>query len=138
MSGIDAENGTGSQFFFNTEAGLYLPEGQRVSTLSDWGAILSQDPSFLRENYTDLPTLVLRSEKPTYNAHGSIIQDLAKQAKDSFPHMRLLWEYKYGKPKELKELNVKTEVNIPVINFADKEKTIDIESEDIDDNKENK
>ena len=34
---------------------------------------------------------------------------------------------------ELKELNVKTEVNIPIINFADKEKTIDIESEDIKD-----
>jgi hypothetical protein len=47
--------------------------------------------------------------------------------------MRLLWEYKYGKPKELKELNVKTEVNIPIIDFADKEKIIDIESEDIKD-----
>ena len=39
--------------------------------------------------------------------------------------------------KELKELNVKTQVNIPIIDFADKEKTIDIESEDIKDDKTN-
>ena len=43
--------------------------------------------------------------------------------------MRLL-KYKYGKPKESKELDVKTEVNIPVINL-EKEKTIDIESKDV-------
>ena len=82
MNGINADAGKGSQFFFNTEVGLYLPEGQRVASLDDWDAILSQDPSFLRGNYTDLPTLVLRSEQPTYDANASIIQDIAKQAKD--------------------------------------------------------
>jgi hypothetical protein len=52
--------------------------------------------------------------------------------------MRLLWEYKYGKPKERKEMDIKTEVNIPVINFLDKkEDTIDIEAE-IDEESESK
>ena len=82
MNGIDPKNGTGSQFFFNTEVGLYLPEGQRVASLNDWDAIWSQDPSFLRGNYTDLPALVLRSEQATYEANAPIIQNLAKQAKD--------------------------------------------------------
>jgi hypothetical protein len=48
MNGINANNATGSQYFFNTEAGLYLPKGQRVASLDDWDVIWSQDSSFLR------------------------------------------------------------------------------------------
>ena len=86
-----------------------------------------------------LGNYALGAMKKVFGSEEKAWLELAKQSKDSFPHMRLLWEYKYGKPKELKELNVKTEVNIPIINFADKEKTIDIESEDIkdEDNKSN-
>jgi len=80
-----------------------------------------------------LGNYALGAMKKVFGSEEKAWLELAKQSKDSFPHMRLLWEYKYGKPKELKELNVKTEVNIPIINFADKEKTIDVESEEIKD-----
>ena len=47
--------------------------------------------------------------------------------------LRLLWEYKYGKPKEQKDINVKQEINIPVISFLQPEETIDIEATEIKD-----
>lgn len=80
-----------------------------------------------------LGNYALGAMKKVFGSEEKAWLELAKQSKDSFPHMRLLWEYKYGKPKELKELSIKTEVNIPIINFADKDKIIDIESEDIKD-----
>ena len=68
--------------------------------------------------------------KKVFGSEEKAWLELAKMSKESFPHMRLLWEYKYGKPKERKEMDIKTEVNIPVINFLDKkEDTIDIEAE---------
>ncbi len=82
MSGINTSGGLGSQFFFNTQVGLYLPERQRVASLKDWNAIWSQDPSFLAGNYADLPMLILRSGQPTYGANTPIIQDLTQQARD--------------------------------------------------------
>ena len=79
-----------------------------------------------------LSSFALQSMKKVFGSEEKAWLELAKMSKESFPHMRLLWEYKYGKPKESKELDVKTEVNIPVINFLEKEKTIDIESKDVD------
>ncbi len=64
--------------------------------------------------------LACGSEKKAWEA-------LAHMSKDWFPHLRLLWEYKYGKPKEQKDLNVKQEINIPVVSFLNPEQTIDIE-----------
>ena len=83
-----------------------------------------------------LSSFALQSMKKVFGSEEKAWLELAKMSKESFPHMRLLWEYKYGKPKESKELDVKTEVNIPVINFLEKEKTIDIESKDVDETKE--
>ena len=44
--------------------------------------------------------------------YGSI-QDywnhIAKESKDSLPHLKLLTEYVYGKPKETKDVNIKSE-----------------------------
>ena len=82
MDGINPGKATGSQFFFNTEAGLYLPKGQRVATLDDWDAIWTSDPTFLRGNYSDVSAIVLRSETPTYEKNTQVLGDLAKQAKD--------------------------------------------------------
>jgi hypothetical protein len=85
-----------------------------------------------------LSSFALQSMKKVFGSERKAWLELAKMSKESFPHMRLLWEYKYGKPKESKELDVKTEVNIPVINFLEKEKTIDIESKDVDEESESK
>ena len=52
-----------------------------------------------------LGNYALGAMKKVFGSEEKAWLELAKQAKDSFPHMRLLWEYKYGKPKELKELN---------------------------------
>ena len=35
MNGINPQNATGSNFLFNTEAGLYLPEGKRVARVDE-------------------------------------------------------------------------------------------------------
>ena len=66
------------------------------------------------------------SEKKAWDA-------LADMSKESFAHLRLLWEYKYGKPKEQKDINVKQEINIPVISFLQPEETIDTEATEIKD-----
>ena len=42
----------------------------------------------------------------------------------------MLWEYRYGKPKEQQDINVNTNVNIPVVDFA-KPKTIDVDHQEI-------
>jgi|TARA_R100001163_G_scaffold3068_1_gene4668 hypothetical protein len=79
-----------------------------------------------------ISSFALQSMKKVFGSEEKAWLELGKMAKESFPHMRLLWEYKYGKPKESKELDVKTEVNIPVINFLDKDTTIDIEHNEVD------
>lgn len=82
----------------------------------------------------DIKNFALGSMKRAFGSEKKAWEALAEMSKDSFPHLRLLWEYKYGKPKEQKELNVKQEVNIPVISFLNPENTIDIESEIVNDN----
>lgn len=44
-------------------------------------------------------------------------QSLSQQAKDSFPHLKLLFEYRYGKPKE--RIEHSGGVNIPVTSWND-------------------
>ncbi len=36
-------------------------------------------------------------------------EHIAEQAKESFPHLKLLFEYAYGKPKESKQINAHIE-----------------------------
>ena len=118
MEGVDNENKKKKDGRANNGAGRDCDRGQGR-------------PPKAREK--KLGNYALGAMKKVFGSEEKAWLELAKQAKESFPHMRLLWEYKYGKPKELKELNVKTQVNIPIIDFADKEKIIDIESEDIKD-----
>lgn len=83
MNGVNTANGTGSQFFFNTEAGLYLPEGKRVMTLADMGRISDADKDqtfFDGSFYTDTPELVLRSATPSWKHNAKILEQLVKQA----------------------------------------------------------
>jgi len=47
---------------------------------------------------------------------------MAKQSKESFPHLKLLCEYVYGKPKEKQEISISDEsVSIPVIQWIKKD-----------------
>jgi hypothetical protein len=79
----------------------------------------------------DIKNFSLKAMKKVFGSEDKAWLKLAELSQNSFPHLRLLWEYKYGKPKEQKDLNVKAEINIPIVNFLDKEKTIDIESEEV-------
>lgn len=81
----------------------------------------------------DIKNFALSSMKSAFGSEKKAWATLAEMSKDSFPHLRLLWEYKYGKPKEQKDINVKQEINIPVISFLKPEETIDIESTEIED-----
>ena len=45
--------------------------------------------------------------------------------------LNLLWQYRYGKPTEKIEAEVNTKVHIPLVTFAEPEKTIDIEAKEL-------
>lgn len=59
-----------------------------------------------------------------------------KAAEGNFNYTKMLWEYRYGKPKEQQELNVNTNLNIPVVDFT-KPKTIDVEHTEVKEGKDN-
>ena len=77
--------------------------------------------------------------KNVFGSEEEAWKALAEQAKDSFAHMNLLWQYRYGKPQDGSEGNANKKLDVPVINFyasanqVEKlEDTIDIESEEVD------
>ena len=81
----------------------------------------------------EIKNFALGSMKKAFGSEKKAWDALADMSKESFAHLRLLWEYKYGKPKEQKDLNIKQEVNIPIISFLppEKENTIEIEATEI-------
>lgn len=81
----------------------------------------------------------LNAMKDVFGSEEEAWKALAEQAKDSFAHMNLLWQYRYGKPQDGSESNANKKLNVPVINFYASDKqvkeldnTIDIESEEVD------
>ena len=81
----------------------------------------------------------LNAMKDVFGSEEEAWKALAEQAKDSFAHMNLLWQYRYGKPQDGSESNTNKKLNVPVINFYASDKqvkeldnTIDIESEEVD------
>ena len=60
-------------------------------------------------------------------------ESLAEQAKQSFPHLKLLFEYKYGKPIDAPE-EKQQKVNINIKNLftgsQDDDKTIELDNEE--------
>lgn len=80
-NGINIENVTGSQFFWNTNLNLYLPKEKKVCSLKDWEEINDLDESFFGGFYTDSPQIVLRTETLSYNKNKFILENLVKQVK---------------------------------------------------------
>lgn len=80
-NGIDAKDVTGSQFFWNTNLGSYLPKGQRVISLEDMEAINDLDESFFTGYYSDAPEVCLRSDSTSYEKNKYIIENLVKQVR---------------------------------------------------------
>jgi hypothetical protein len=86
-----------------------------------------------------ISTYALNAMKEVFGSEEEAWKSLAEQAKDSFAHMNLLWQYRYGKPTDGNQDNTKKKLDVPVINFYASEKqikeidnTIDIESEEVD------
>ena len=64
-----------------------------------------------------------------FGSEEKMWQEVAKLAKGgSSKHWDYIMNYRYGKPKEMQQIDVNTKVNIPIIDFA-QPKTIDITPE---------
>jgi hypothetical protein len=88
----------------------------------------------------DINRLTLSALKKVFGSEEKMWQEVAKLAKGgSSKHWDYIMNYRYGKPKEMQQIDVNTKVNIPIIDFA-QPKTIDItpENERIDINRDEK
>lgn len=81
-NGINAKNVTGSQFFWNTNLNLYLPNNQKVVNLSDMEKINDIDENFFKGFYSDTTQIVLRSENASWSKNKYILENLVNQVKD--------------------------------------------------------
>ena len=59
----------------------------------------------------------LNAMQKVFGSEEEAWASLAEQAKDSFPHMKLLFEYKYGKPDDARIGGEKPKVNINIKNL---------------------
>jgi len=85
----------------------------------------------------DITRLTLSALKKVFGSEEKMWVEVAKMAKGgSAKHWDYLMNYRYGKPKEMQQIDVNTKINIPIIDFA-QPKTIDItpENERIDTNR---
>lgn len=82
LNGINAQQATGSQFFFNTLAGLYLPRGHSVALYTDLERISDTDPIFFNGIYTDTSEIVLRTETASHEPNKAILENLVGQVKE--------------------------------------------------------
>jgi hypothetical protein len=82
----------------------------------------------------DMNNLTLAALKKIFGSEEKMWMEVAKLAKEgSAKHWDYIMNYRYGKPKEMQQIDVNTNVNIPVINFT-KPKTIDVEHEEVENN----
>ena len=54
-----------------------------------------------------ISTYALNAMKEVFGSEEEAWKSLAEQAKDSFAHMNLLWQYRYGKPTDANQDNTK-------------------------------
>jgi hypothetical protein len=59
----------------------------------------------------------LNAMKRVFGSEEAAWESLAEKAKDSFPHLKLLFEYKYGKPGDSDFGNDKPKMNINIKNL---------------------
>ncbi len=58
-------------------------------------------------------TLCLNAMERIYGSEEKAFEYIAKQSKESFPHLKLLFEYAYGKPKDIKSVAIE-QLEIPL------------------------
>ncbi len=100
----------------------------------------NMSPARLNQAKKDqIGTYALKAMKKVFGSEEEAWEMLAEKAVDSFAHLNLLFQYRYGKPLDKKEDSGRTQIKAPVINFyaapqqiQDMADTIDVDSEDID------
>lgn len=100
----------------------------------------SMTPARLNQAKKDqIGTYALKAMKKVFGSEAEAWEALAEKAQDSFAHMNLLFQYRYGKPMDKKDDDGTAKIQAPVINFyaapeqlSQMEETIDIEAEDVD------
>jgi hypothetical protein len=100
----------------------------------------SMTPAKLNQAKKDLiGTYALKAMKKVFGSEEEAWETLAEKAKDSFAHMNLLFQYRYGKPMDKLPENNQDKNNAPVINFFaspqqihEMQETIDIDAEEVD------
>ena len=100
----------------------------------------SMTPAKLNQAKKDLiGTYALKAMKKVFGSEEEAWETLAEKAKDSFAHMNLLFQYRYGKPMDKLPENNQDKNNAPIINFFaspqqihEMQETIDIDSEEVD------
>ena len=73
----------------------------------------------------------LNAMKEVFGSEEKAWESLAEKAKDSFPHLKLLFEYKYGKPEDVVD-ETKPKVNINIKNLFAGNQDDDTENDDPD------
>jgi len=100
----------------------------------------NMSPARLNQAKKDqIGTYALKAMKKVFGSEEEAWEMLAEKAVDSFAHLNLLFQYRYGKPLDKKEDSGRTQIKAPVINFyaapqqiQDMADTIDVDSEDLD------
>ncbi len=65
-------------------------------------------------------TLSIEALERIYGSEEKAFEYIADLSRDSFPHLKLLFEYAYGKPKDTKDFQIRADVPLfPEINMAD-------------------
>ena len=115
-----------------------LPSKQKTKEIAHKKANMT--PAKLTKAKKDLiSTYALKAMKKVFGSEAEAWEALANKAQDSFAHMNLLWQYRYGKPGEGDD-GPKQVAKAPIINFyasgsqieQAKETTIDIDAEEVD------
>ena len=54
-------------------------------------------------------TLSINAMKVIFGSEEKAFEHIAELAQESYPHLKMLFEYGYGKPKETKDVNINPE-----------------------------
>ena len=73
-----------------------------------------------KEDEDRIRTLCLNAMERIYGSEEKAFEYIAKQSKESFPHLKLLFEYAYGKPKDIKKVAIEN-IYLPLFPDVDTE-----------------
>jgi hypothetical protein len=64
-------------------------------------------------------TLSIGALERIYGSEAKAFEYIADLSRDSFPHLKLLFEYAYGKPKDTKDISIQAEQPLfPVVDMS--------------------